>query len=86
MSPHDEGAPKGAPGGLAAKPDTRGESYTEDAVVRAVTIAAVVRIPLPIVADDDYPGFFNRAASGKTRPAPREDGSHYGCSCCRWTA
>jgi hypothetical protein len=25
--------------------------------------------------------------SGKTRPAPREPGvTHYGCSCCRWSA
>jgi hypothetical protein len=25
--------------------------------------------------------------SGKVRPAPREPGvTHYGCSCCRWSA
>jgi hypothetical protein len=32
-------------------------------------------------------GFFRKALSGKVRPAPREpDRTHYGCSCCRWTA
>jgi hypothetical protein len=32
-------------------------------------------------------GFFSKALSGKVRPAPREPRiTHYGCSCCRWTA
>jgi len=32
-------------------------------------------------------GFWHKAASGKVRPAPREPAvTHYGCSCCRWSA
>jgi hypothetical protein len=32
-------------------------------------------------------GFAPRFLTGKVRPAPREPGiTHYGCSCCRWTA
>jgi hypothetical protein len=35
----------------------------------------------------DDRGFFHKALSGKVRPAPREpDRTHYGCSCCRWSA
>jgi hypothetical protein len=35
----------------------------------------------------DDPGFFHKALSGKVRPAPREpEITHYGCSCCRWSA
>lgn len=37
--------------------------------------------------EDDGPGFWDRAMSGKVRPAPREPGvTHYGCDCCRWSA
>jgi hypothetical protein len=35
----------------------------------------------------DDRGFFHKAMSGKVRPAPREpETTHYGCSCCRWSA
>lgn len=37
--------------------------------------------------EGDGRGFFRQALAGKVRPAPREpDRTHYGCSCCRWTA
>jgi hypothetical protein len=38
-------------------------------------------------ADQDDPGFWTKAMSGKVRPAPREpEITHYGCDCCRWSA
>jgi hypothetical protein len=41
----------------------------------------------PNQADDNTLGFWNLAAVGKVRPGAREPGrTHYGCSCCRWSA
>jgi hypothetical protein len=64
----------------AAKPDTRDSSRVGG---RGVIAVAEVHVRVQVIAG----GFFRKAMSGKVRPAPREpQTTHYGCSCCRWTA
>jgi hypothetical protein len=61
-----------APEGTGANADTRPEQPPERIAQEA---------------DEEDPGFFAKALSGKVRPAPREpEITHYGCPCCRWSA
>jgi hypothetical protein len=95
-------APKGAPQAGAAKPQTRRHLTPADRLPVQLSLfedTATARSPRPgpdvsagqseepPPARTRAPGFFAKALSGKVRPAPREpDRTHYGCSCCRWTA